>query len=121
MTTSALASLLASSGALTRERVAEAQRRRAVYGGTLDTILLEMGAIDERALAAYLAEVSGLPAPLPERLAAPEATGAFAVADARRLLAGPPGPRDDVLELALHPQADRAAVAALADATGLSL
>src|SRR2546430_15499791 len=105
MTTSALASLLAGSGALTRERVAEAQRRRVVYGGTLDTILLEMGAIDEPTLAPYLAEACRLPAPLPEALAAAEGDGALAPADAPRPMAVPIRPAQGLPEPAPHPGA----------------
>jgi hypothetical protein len=71
--TSALTSLLLGSGMVTRDRLGDAQRRRAIYGGALDTVLLEMGAVDEPTLAATLAEAVGLPAPLPERLVAPVA------------------------------------------------
>jgi len=61
MVTSALPSLLLGSGVVTRQRLGDAQRRRAIYGGALDTVLLEMGALDEATLAASLAQAAGLP------------------------------------------------------------
>jgi hypothetical protein len=123
MTTSALTSLLLGSGVVSRARLTDAQRRRAIYGGALDTVLLEMGAIDEPTLAVSLAEAVGLPAPLPERLVAPDpdAGQALPAADARRLLAAPLGRRDQALEMALHPDADRAAVAAWAEAATVTV
>src|SRR6185436_406567 len=123
MSISPLASLLIGSGAVSREKIALAQSRRTVYGGTLDTILLELGALDERTLTAHLAEATGLPAPLPERLASPglEARGAMPAEDARRLSAAPLGRKDGVLELALHPEADADAITAWADTAGLRI
>lgn len=58
---------LVSSGALRRETVQMAQRRQQVYGGGLDTVLLEMGLVDEGTLWALLVEEAGLP-PLPPSL-----------------------------------------------------
>jgi hypothetical protein len=123
MSISPLASLLIGSGAVSREKIALAQSRRTVYGGTLDTILLELGALDERTLTAHLAEATGLPAPLPERLASPglEARGTMPAEDARRLSVAPLGRRDGVLELALHPEADVDAITAWADTAGLRI
>src|SRR6185312_3451528 len=108
MANTPLASLLLGSGAASPEKIGEAQRRRAIYGGSLDTILLEMGAVDERLMAAHLAEAQGLPTPLPERLAATDlgAREALAVRDAQRLLAVPLAREGTHLELALHPDAD---------------
>lgn len=119
----ALASLLLGSGAVPREKLVEAQRRRTVYGGTLDTVLLEMGAVDERTITVHLAEVSGLPAPLPERLANPdrEARGSMSATDARRLSAAPFARQEKTLELALHPEADPDALAAWADTASLGI
>jgi hypothetical protein len=121
MTMPPLASLLVGSGAVTRDKLTEAQRRRTIYGGTLDTVLLEMGAVDERTLIAHLAEATGLPAPLPERLARPdrETAQAMSAGDARRLSAAPFARQDGVLELALHPETDADAIAAWADTAGL--
>jgi hypothetical protein len=121
MTMPPLASLLVGSGAVTRDKLTEAQRRRTIYGGTLDTVLLEMGAVDERTLTAHLAEASGLPAPLPERLRRPdlEARSGMSAEDARRLSAAPFGRAEGVLELALHPEADAEVIAAWGDTAGL--
>jgi Type II secretion system (T2SS), protein E, N-terminal domain len=118
MVTSALTSLLLGGGVISRRRLAEAERRRAVYGGALDTVLLEMGALDEATLAASLAEAAGLPVPPPGRLVAPDpdASEVMAAADAHRLRAAPLGRRPGGVELALHPDADRTAVAAWAEA-----
>jgi len=123
MSLPALASLLVGSGAVTRDKLAEAQRRRTIYGGTLDTVLLEMGAVDERTLTAHLAEATGLPVPLPERLVNPDrrVRQDMSPEHARRLAAAPFGRQEGVLELALHPEADAEAVAAWADAIGLRI
>jgi hypothetical protein len=108
---------------VSRDKISLAQSRRTIYGGTLDTVLLEMGAVDERTLTAHLAEATGLPAPLPERLASPglEARGTMPAEDARRLSAAPLGRKDGVLELALHPEADADAITAWADTAGLRI
>lgn len=58
---------LVQSGALRREAVHMAKRRQKVYGGGLDTVLLEMGLVDEGTLWALLVEDTGL-APLPPSL-----------------------------------------------------
>jgi hypothetical protein len=119
----ALASLLIGSGAVSREKLMEAERRRTVYGGSLDTVLLETGAVDERTMTVHLAEVSGLPAPLPERLVNPdpEVRAAMPAAEARRLSAAPFGRKDGTVELALHPEADAEAVAAWAESAGVAV
>jgi hypothetical protein len=62
-----LAERLVSSGALRREAVQMARRRQQVYGGGLDTVLLEMGLVDEGTLWALLVEETGLQ-PLPPSL-----------------------------------------------------
>ncbi len=115
--------LLARSGAVSTERLAAADRRRAVYGGTLDTVLLEMDAIDELTLTTHLAQATGLPAALPEQVAAPDpqATATMDGADARRLGAVPIGRQDDRVDMALRPEADRIAVEAWTASRGLEL
>ncbi len=55
-----LAEQLVSRGLLTASSVEEAQRRRASYGGGLDTALLELDALGEPALLAACADASGL-------------------------------------------------------------
>jgi hypothetical protein len=118
-----LGSLLVGSGAVTRDKITEAQRRRTIYGGTLDTVLLEMGAVDERTLTSHLAEATGLPAPLPEQIVNPDrrVRQDMSPDHARRLLAAPFGRQEGILELALHPEADADAVAAWAETVGLRI
>jgi len=59
--TSKLASLLVQEGLVSPKKVAEAFQRQVIYGGTLDTILLEMDAIDEPTLVEAMGRASGLP------------------------------------------------------------
>src|SRR5205823_5693156 len=59
--TSRLASLLVQDGHVTAPRMAEAFQRQVIYGGTLDTILLEMGLVDEEVVLEYLARAAELP------------------------------------------------------------
>jgi hypothetical protein len=108
----ALAALLVRSGALSAERLSQAQRRRAIYGGSLDTALLELGTLDEALLCAYLAEATGLPAAPPARVAAPDpdAASLLPLEESRRLRAVPLGRTEGRLELAVHPEAERAAL-----------
>jgi hypothetical protein len=106
--------LLVRSGALSPEKATAAERRRAVYGGSLDTVLLEMGLADEATLRTHLADTTGLPAALPERLAAPaQGKRRLEASEARRLGAVPLEAPGNTIELALHPEAamgDRTAV-----------
>lgn len=55
-----LAQHLVTRGLLSAQTIEDAQRRRATYGGALDTVLLEMGAIAEAGMLQALADVSGL-------------------------------------------------------------
>jgi len=59
--TSRLASLLVQEGIVSAKKMAEAFQRQVIYGGTLDTILLEMDIIDEPALIDALGRASNLP------------------------------------------------------------
>jgi hypothetical protein len=73
--------------------------RQRVYGGGLDTALLEMGALSEPALWTRLAAVSGLPMPSPEvadgsAVSEPPALGAEQTLSLRAV---PVGERDGVL------------------------
>jgi len=61
MTTS-LGQLLVREARLSTERLEEVYQRQVLYGGQLDTHLLELGLVDEHALLGYLARASGLPA-----------------------------------------------------------
>ncbi len=70
--TSRLASLLVQDGLVSAKKMAEAFQRQVIYGGTLDTILLEMDVVDEQTLLEALARSSSLPIagdlPTPEQL-----------------------------------------------------
>jgi hypothetical protein len=59
--TSRLSSLLVQDGLVSAKRMADAFQRQVIYGGTLDTNLLEMRVIEEDVLLAYLGRASGLP------------------------------------------------------------
>src|SRR3982751_5943369 len=58
---SRLSSLLVRDGLVGVKRMEKAFQRQVIYGGSLDTILLEMGLIPEERLTQYLALASGLP------------------------------------------------------------
>src|ERR1700760_3574217 len=60
---SRLSSLLVRDGLVGVKRMEKAFQRQVIYGGSLDTILLEMGLVPEERLTQYLALASGLPPP----------------------------------------------------------
>jgi len=60
-----LSDWLVASGLTSAEAVRAAIGRQAVYGGTLDTALLELGTLDETALWTALGQATGLPLPEP--------------------------------------------------------
>ncbi|HVR63332.1 MAG TPA: hypothetical protein VMU50_15635 [Polyangia bacterium] len=73
-------------GVLTEETVRSAAARQLVYGGALDTALLEMGVIDEATMWGSLARASDLPLPPPALMERADRTAA-AVFDAGALAA----------------------------------
>src|ERR1700759_1018755 len=85
---SRLSSLLVRDGLVGVKRMEKAFQRQVIYGGSLDTILLEMNLVPEERLTQYLALASGLPPA--QRDAADHAA------------ADPPGKRDE----ATHAAAD---------------
>ena len=58
---SKLSSLLVQYGIVTVKRMEEAFQRQVIFGGSLDTILLEMNVLDEPTLLRYLYATSGIP------------------------------------------------------------
>src|SRR5512143_3087110 len=56
-----LSSLLVRDGIIGVKRMEQAFQRQVIYGGSLDTILLEMGAVTEERLLEYLSLAAGLP------------------------------------------------------------
>ncbi len=73
---SRLSSLLVRDGLVGVKRMEKAFQRQVIYGGSLDTILLEMGLVPEERLTQYLALASGLPPAARDEghVIAPEAT-----------------------------------------------
>src|SRR5689334_4133125 len=68
---SRLASLLVRDRILGPDVVTAAMGRQVIYGGGLDTALLEMRAVEEVTLWKYLSEAAGLPMPPPRFIEAP--------------------------------------------------
>ena len=58
---SRLSSLLVRDGVLGVKRMEQAFQRQVIYGGALDTILIEMAAVPEERLWHYLSLATGLP------------------------------------------------------------
>ena len=58
--TSRLSSMLVQDGRVTAKKMADAFQRQVIFGGTLDTILLEMGLVEPAVLSEYLARATGL-------------------------------------------------------------
>jgi len=116
MAASLFASVLVHASLLSQATIDEAERRRQLYGGGLDTVLLEMGLLDEQTLVMHLANATGIPAAPLERLAQPDlqATPWLDAGAAARLGAVPIGRHEDALELAVHPEADHDALVAWA-------
>ena len=81
--TSRLASLLVQENLVPPKTMADAFQRQVIYGGTLDTILLEMKAVTEPQIVAALAKANALPpADAPPQLDALSAAGVLAWFDA---------------------------------------
>jgi hypothetical protein len=116
MPTSSLASDLVNASLLSKELAAQAERRSQLYGGGLDTVLLEMGLLDEKTLVTHMANLTGIPAAPLERLARPDLNAGpwLDAGAAARLGAVPIGRHEDALEVAVHPQADHDALVAWA-------
>ncbi len=91
-------------GLLTAPRLDRAERRRQLYGGTLDTVLLELALIDEDVVARALSEATGLPeGPQGEILAGPkDARERMDPATCRNLSAVPLALIGDRLRVAIH-------------------
>ena len=72
---SKLSSVLVQQGVVPVRKVEEAIQRQVIYGGSLGTNLLEMGALDEAQLLSALSLATGLPPaylPRPEERPAPK-------------------------------------------------
>jgi hypothetical protein len=119
---SRLSDCLVREGTLTTDVVRAATARQAVYGGALDTALLELGALDEPTLWSALSTATG--APIPEAALFenpdPAAAAVFDAAWSRRCRAVPVGQRDGTLQVCCSEPLDGAQLAAAREALGLS-
>jgi hypothetical protein len=109
--TSKLSSLLVQEGLVSAKKMAEAFQRQVIYGGTLDTILLEMDVIDEGLLidalgrAAQLRTAGDLPSA--EALQAAGASRWFAHSVCERYRAAPVSLEGNVLRVLVIDPPDR--------------
>src|SRR4051794_14944771 len=96
-----LSDCLVRDGTVKADVVRAATQRQAVYGGALDTALLELGAVDEPTLWGKLSTATGAPIPDPGLFESPDPTAAsvFDAAWSRRCRAVPVGQRDGVVQI----------------------
>jgi hypothetical protein len=102
--------------------VRAATARQAVYGGALDTALLELGALDEPALWGALATATGAPIPDAALFEHPDPAAAmlFDATWSRRCRAVPVGQHDGALQLCCSEPVDDAQLEAAEAALGVS-
>jgi hypothetical protein len=109
MPLSETAEALVRRGVVTRDAAVEAERRQRIYGGGLDTVLLELRATDEETLTSHLGEIIGIPpAPWALVIAPPESAAKEWIdsATAQSLGAAPMAKRNDVLDVRVRPDHD---------------
>jgi hypothetical protein len=108
MEVEALGSWMVRREVLNREGLRRALQRQSLYGGSLDTVVLELGLGDEAAVAACLTEATGLPEPEAPWLENPDRALASLLdaASARRLGAVAVFRADERLELVTRYGAD---------------
>jgi hypothetical protein len=99
--TARFSEFLVRDGALPLETVRVALGRQIVYGGALDTALLEMGALDESTVWGELSQASGLPVPEPALVDGgdPALGATFDLSRSARCRAVPVARRGDTLQL----------------------
>jgi hypothetical protein len=116
-----LSDCLVLDGTVTTEVVRLAIARRAVYGGALDTALLELSAVDEPTLWGKLAVATGAPIPDAGMFESPDPTAAavFDVVWSRRCRAVPVGQRDGVIQICCSEPFDETQLAKARDALGV--
>jgi Type II secretion system (T2SS), protein E, N-terminal domain len=113
MPLSEIALALVRRGVVTRAAAIEAEQRKKLYGGGLDTALLELRASDEETLTSQLAEIIGIPLAPPQILkAVPDrAAGIWLdAATAKRIGAVPRAKQADVLYMFVWPEHDHDAM-----------
>jgi hypothetical protein len=119
---SEVAQALVRRGVIARASALEAERRKQLYGGGLDTALLELQAVDEATLTSELAEIIGIPLAAPALVAAPPDPAARAWMDsatAHRLGVLPSAKHDDILHVLARPDHDHDALVAWAEERAL--
>jgi len=113
MPLSEIAQSLVRRGVITRDAASEAEQRKKLYGGGLDTALLELRATDEETLTSQLAEITGIPLASPGTLASLPNRAASAwmdAATAQKLGAAPRAKQGDVLDVLVRPEHDHDAL-----------
>jgi hypothetical protein len=109
MPLSELAQALVRRGVITRDAGMEAEQRKQLYGGGLDTALLELRATDEETLSSHLSEIIGIPLLSPRMLAAlpdPTAKQWIEPETAQKLGAAPFTKHKDALDVWVRPEHD---------------
>jgi hypothetical protein len=122
MPLSEIAQALVRRGVITRDAAIEAEQRKKLYGGGLDTALLELRATDEKTLIGHLAEIIGIPLASPSTLAAMPNRAASAWMDgatAQKVGAAPRAKQGDVLDVLARPEHDHDALVAWAEQRAL--
>jgi hypothetical protein len=122
MSLSEIAQVLVRRGVITRDSAIEAEQRRNLYGGGLDTALLELQASDEETLTTHLAEIIGIPLAPVATLTLPADTAArgwMDAATAQRLGAVPRAKQDDSLDVLVRPDHDHDALVRWAEPRAL--
>ena len=119
---SRLSDCLVRDGLLRADVVRTATARQAVYGGALDTALLELGALDETTLWNALANATGVPIPDAALFENPDASAAavFDAAWSHRCRAVPVGQTGGALQLCCSEPLDEAQLEAAQAALGVS-
>ncbi len=117
MPLSEIAQALVRLGVVTRAAAVEAEQRKKLYGGGLDTALLELRATDEETLTGQLAEILGIPLAPQRMLTAPPpkmASEWMDVQTAQKTGSAPWAKTGDTLEVLVRPEHDHDAMVAWA-------
>jgi hypothetical protein len=118
-----LSDFLVHAGALPVETVRVAAARQIVYGGALDTALLEMDALAEATIWDELSQASGLPIPDAALIGAatPASAGGFDAARSERCRAVPVGRNDNRLQLVCSEPIEREALREVSEELAIEL
>jgi hypothetical protein len=115
--------VLIADGSLTSAQVDDALEAQALYGGTLDTCIMELGLLSEPVLEAAIERAAGSPNPINARgdLPAADALALLSGADAARFFVIPFRVDGRMLDLATSFPIDLRSLDAIAFKTGLSV